>query len=175
MTVCVAVSVDDGIVFAADSAATLLTVDENGRSAVANVYRHGNKVFNLCRGLPICAMTAGMGSIGRAPIHALAKDFRQRLAPGQEYAIDPANYSIEKIATDARKFLFEDRYQKLVAPPPPPHSLEFWIGGSRPARNNRSFGRLISRTAAVQPLRTSDPLVIAALTGVANRIPLTAC
>jgi hypothetical protein len=39
---------------------------------VANVYRHGNKVFNLCRGLPICAMTAGMGSIGRAPIHALA-------------------------------------------------------------------------------------------------------
>jgi hypothetical protein len=129
MTVCVAVSVDDGIVFAADSAATLLTVGANGMSAVANVYRHGNKVFNLCRGLPICAMTAGMGSIGRAPIHALAKDFRLRLAPGQEYEVDPANYSIEKIVIDARKFLFEDRYRKLETPPPPPHSLEFWIGG----------------------------------------------
>ena len=47
MTVCVAVSVDDGIVFAADSAATLLTVGPNGQSVVANVYKHGNKVFNL--------------------------------------------------------------------------------------------------------------------------------
>jgi hypothetical protein len=129
MTVCVATTVDDGIVFAADSATSLLSTGADGSSVVANVYRHGNKVFNLCRGLPICAMTAGMGSIGRVPIHALAKDFRQRLVSDEDYAIDIKNYSIEAIAISARKFLFEDKYQKLDPPPPAPHSLEFWIGG----------------------------------------------
>lgn len=132
MTVCVAVSVDDGLVFAADSASTLLQTDEHGRSAVVNVYRYGNKVFNLVRGLPICAMTAGMGSIGRVPIQSLAKDLRVSLTGNgadDGYKIDREDFSIEQIAIFARKFLFEDRYQKLDPPPPPPHALEFWLGG----------------------------------------------
>lgn len=129
MTVCVAVTVDDGLVFAADSATSLLMTDADGRSGIANVYKHGNKVFNLCRGLPIVAMTAGMGSIGRAPIHALAKDFRAKLAKGDEVKFDPNDYTIEQIAIDARAFLFEQRFQKLDPPPPPPHGFEFWIGG----------------------------------------------
>jgi hypothetical protein len=76
VTVCVAVCVHDGIVFAADSASSLVANGPDGSSSIINVYRHGNKVFNLYKGLPICAMTAGMGSIGAAPIHALAKDLR---------------------------------------------------------------------------------------------------
>jgi predicted proteasome-type protease len=54
MTVCVAVTVEDGIVFAADSASSAL-VEENGKSVIANVYRHGNKVFR-----------AGPGNLDRA-------------------------------------------------------------------------------------------------------------
>jgi hypothetical protein len=128
MTVCVAVTVEDGVVFSADSATSAL-VEESGKSVIANVYRHGNKVFNLCRGLPIAAMTAGMGSIGRAPIHALAKDLRVLLVDDQAYKIDPETYSIEEIAVKARKFIFEDRYAKLDPKPAPPHLFEFWIGG----------------------------------------------
>jgi hypothetical protein len=132
MTVCVAVTVDDGLVLAADSASTLLQTDEHGRSAVVNVYKYGNKVFNLVRGLPLCAMTAGMGSIGRVPIQSLAKDLRANLAGDAAnggYKIDREDFTIEQIAIFARKFLFEDRYQKLDPVPPPPHALEFWVGG----------------------------------------------
>lgn len=128
MTVCVAVTVEDGVVFAADSASTAI-VEENGRSVVANVYRHGNKVFNLYRGLPIVAMTAGMGSIGRAPIHAVAKDFRNAMKSDPDYQIDPEAYTIEDVATKAREFIFEDRFLNLANPPAPPHLFEFWIGG----------------------------------------------
>jgi hypothetical protein len=127
MTVCVAICVCDGIVVAADSAATMVATNQAGQTVVANVYHHGNKVFNLCHGLPICAMTAGMASIGMAGIHTLAKDFRKKLASEQDYRIDANNYTIEDVATKARRFLFEDKY--AASPLPPPHSLDFWIGG----------------------------------------------
>jgi hypothetical protein len=119
--------VHDGIVVAADSATTMISTNSSGQSTVSNVYRHGNKVFNLCRGLPICAMTAGMGSIGRSGIHTLAKDLRKKFSSGAEYDVNPKDYTIEQIAIYARKFLFDEKYAK--APIPPPHSLEFWVGG----------------------------------------------
>lgn len=53
--------------------------------------------------------------------------FTQKLNSSQGYAIDPQNYTIENVAVYARRFLFEEQY--LRAPIPPPHSLEFWIGG----------------------------------------------
>ena len=64
MTVCVGVAVHDCLVFAADSASTLIGPNPAapGQSAVLNVYRHGNKVFNLYKKLPIAAMTCGMGN-----------------------------------------------------------------------------------------------------------------
>jgi hypothetical protein len=119
--------VHDGIVVAADSATTMVSTNNLGQSVVTNVYRHGNKVFNLYRDLPIRAMTAGMGSIGNSGIHTLAKDLRKKLNLAGEYVIDPKNYTIENVAVYARKFLFEEQYEK--APIPPPHSLEFWVGG----------------------------------------------
>lgn len=127
MTVCVAVCIDDGIVFAADSASTMLATDmSTGASAVHNVYRHGNKVFNLCRGLPVVAMTAGMGAIGRVPIHALAKDLRLILKD----ELEPTSYTIKGIADRARAFLFEERFRKLESPPPAPHVFEFLDRGA---------------------------------------------
>ena len=56
MTICVGVAVHDCLVFAADSASTLITTDPvTGQSAVHNVYRHGHKVFNLFKKQPIAA------------------------------------------------------------------------------------------------------------------------
>lgn len=79
MTVCVAVKVHDCIVFAADSASSLIESSlDDGRPLIANVYSHGNKVFNLRKGLPIAAMTCGMGNIGPISISTLAKDLRAR-------------------------------------------------------------------------------------------------
>jgi hypothetical protein len=53
VTVCVGVAVHDCLVFAADSAATLVDADPaTGQSRVLNVYRHGNEVFNLHKNCP---------------------------------------------------------------------------------------------------------------------------
>ena len=64
MTVCTAACVHDGIVFAADSATSLLGANPAGEAVIERVYQHGNKVFNLDRRLPVVAMTSGLGAIG---------------------------------------------------------------------------------------------------------------
>lgn len=131
MTVCVAVAVNDCLVFAADSASSLVAQNaETGASSIVNVYAHGDKVFNLKKGLPICAMTCGMGNIGNESIGTIAKDLRRRLGgEDPEWRIDPLNYTIEEVAAKARKILFDERYLRLSPAPPAPHSLEFWVGG----------------------------------------------
>jgi hypothetical protein len=130
MTVCVAIRVNDAMVFAADSAATLEARNPQGRAVVLNVYRHGNKIFNLYRGLPIVAMTSGMGNIGHRAIGSLAKDLRVRLTDGEAgWRINPDNYKIEEIAERARHFLFDEKFRAITPPAPKPHLFEFWVGG----------------------------------------------
>jgi hypothetical protein len=116
MTICVAIKVHDCLVFAADSATSLVGSDDQGQPTIFNVMAHGNKVFNLVKGLPICAMTCGMGNIGRASISTLAKDLRKRLGSGVEQGgVDSDKYSIQDIG--------------LPEKPNGHHSLEFFIGG----------------------------------------------
>lgn len=130
MTVCVAVRVNDSMVFAADSASTLEARKPNGESVVVNVYRHGDKIFNLYKGLPVVAMTCGMGHIGDRAISSLAKDLRRRLVDGGPgWRIRPQSYTVEEIAERAKAFLFDERYKAVNPTPPNPHLFEFWIGG----------------------------------------------
>jgi hypothetical protein len=114
---------------AADSATSLVGADAAGNAIVERVYRFGNKLFNLDKRLPIVAMTCGLGSIGNAPIHSLAKDFRRRLRdPESNEVINPENYRLSDVVDSARNFLFEEKYQ--AAPPiNAPHFLQLWIGG----------------------------------------------
>ena len=115
MTVCVAVQVNECLVFAADSAVTLFYgVDPQGLDII-NVLPHGYKVFNLHRDLPISAMTCGLGNIGEASVSSLAKDLRIALMGADEgYRIGPNAYSIEEVAIKARRYLFEERYEALL-------------------------------------------------------------
>ena len=83
MTICVAVKVHDCIVFGADSASSLMVTTAEGQSGISNVWQHGIKVFNLHKGLPIVAMTCGMGHFGSASISNLAKDLRLLLSRGK--------------------------------------------------------------------------------------------
>jgi hypothetical protein len=131
MTVCVSLAVNDCIVFAADSASTLVTTDATtGASSVLNVYQHGDKVFNLYKGLPLVAMTCGMGNVGQASIGTLAKELRRRMQKGaSEWILDRQNYKVIDVVRLARKLIFEERYSALSPLPPAPHSLEFFIGG----------------------------------------------
>lgn len=125
MTICVAVKVHDCLVFAADSALSLV---EGGETV--NVYAHGNKVYNLVKNLPICAMFCGMGNIGRSSISALAKDLRRELSLDPlEGGIDRATYTVGDVALRAKLFLFDRHYMGQAEKPTADHSLEFFVGG----------------------------------------------
>ena len=128
MTVCVAIKVHDCIVFAADSASSLVLTGPSGQSLVSNIWQHGIKVFNLHRGLPIVAMTAGMGHLGPASISNLAKDLRLELSEEGASALDTNTYDIKCVANRARD-IFEDKYNSITPAPAHPHVFEFWIGG----------------------------------------------
>ena len=127
MTVCVAIKVHDCIVFAADSASSLV-----GPLGVSNVWQHGIKVFNLHKGLPVVGMTAGMGHFGPASISNLAKDLRISLTNGDEdmslEKLDENKYSMEEVANIARDF-FASKFSEIDPPPTNPNSFDFWIGG----------------------------------------------
>lgn len=128
MTVCVAVKVQDCIVFAADSTSSLQTVDAQGKPVTVNTYDHGNKLFNLRKGLPIAAMTAGIGNFGASSISTISKDLRVLLSSeGSDYYIDPKNYTMKQVADLARKYFFEERFSRLN--PAPSGNFQYWMGG----------------------------------------------
>ncbi|WP_137109689.1 hypothetical protein [Rhodobacter sp. SY28-1] len=128
MTVCVAVKVHDCIVFAADSATSLSAVDGAGNQVIINIYENANKVFNLHKGLPICAMTAGIGNFGPSSISTMSKDLRRLFASDDpEWKLEPENYTIEEVAQKARRFFFERRF--AATDPAPQGTFDYWIGG----------------------------------------------
>ncbi|WP_438354481.1 hypothetical protein [Microbacterium sp. CJ88] len=118
MTIALVVKVHDGLVLASDSATTL-TMSFGGASAVANIYNNANKVFNLYKGLPVGAMTWGLGSIGPASIATLAKDLRRRFTGNDpsfaDWKLDPENYLVSDVAARAREFLNDGRYEVVEA------------------------------------------------------------
>jgi len=119
MTVCVAIKVYDGIVFAADSAVTTSITDDDGNPIVWNVWNHGLKVFNL-HGNTV-AMAAGLGSFGPVSVTSLAKRLHIELAKDLELGCP-----VKEVVRRAHGF-FECEYQKIGQSPK--HSFEFWIGG----------------------------------------------
>jgi hypothetical protein len=109
MTIAISLKVNDGVVLAADSAATIFAQQADGKTiGVINVYDNADKVFNLCKGYPIGVITWGSGSIGAASISTLIKDFRTRIT--DEIKKDQ-EYTIEKISNSLSKFIFDEHYQ----------------------------------------------------------------
>lgn len=147
MTVCVAVKVYDCIVFAADSASSLVTNNPvTGQAEIANVYVHGNKVFNLRKGLPIAAMTCGMGNIGPMSIGTLAKELREKFCSDDaDWKLDPKNYTMQEVAEKARTFFFEEHYQALTDKPAGGHEFQFWMGGNGSQETHGEIWRVTIR------------------------------
>ncbi len=119
MTIAISLKVHDGVVLAADSAATLMGSINNQPAGVFNVYNNANKVFNLFKGLPIGAITWGNGSIGTASTSTLFKDLRSRFMgadpDNQDWHVKKNNYTIEAIAQKTKEFFFDELYQKTYS------------------------------------------------------------
>lgn len=125
MTIAVLVKVNDGFVLASDSATTLGTAAPGGALQVENIYNNANKIFNLRKGLPIGAMTWGLGAIGPASIATVTKDLRRRFmgedANHPDWYVDPKSYQMSEVAARFKEFFYDERYQAaasaaLVAP-----------------------------------------------------------
>src|SRR5665213_3471364 len=103
MTIVVTIKVNDGMVLAADSAASFFAPSH------VKIFNNANKIYNLRKVWPIGAMVYGSGSIGTASIETLSKDLRQRLSNDndQEYGLRLKTYTVHELAIKARKFLFE--------------------------------------------------------------------
>jgi hypothetical protein len=108
MTIAIALKVGDAVVLGADSASTLTAEDGN----VVNVYFNAEKIFNLYKGLPIGAVTYGLGSLDGRSVSALAKDLRQRLSPGGQWELDPTKYTIEQVVDRIKEFFYKEHYLK---------------------------------------------------------------
>jgi hypothetical protein len=123
VTIAVLVKVNDGFVLATDSATTLSTPGPDGMfeaSNIQNIYNNANKLFNLRKGLPIAAMTWGLGNIGPASIATLMKDLRRRfsgLDRGHlDWKLDPESYDMDEVAARVRAFFYDEHYASLSSP-----------------------------------------------------------
>jgi hypothetical protein len=158
VTIALAVAVNDGIVLAADSATSLVTTDPaTGNLAVVKVYNNANKIFNLCKGVPVGAFTYGAGSIGNAAISTIAKDFRAALTTKSPmgpsgWVFDPANYTVEEVAVALRHFVYDGLYVPAFAADPskPPLGLNV-AGYSSGAAGAEMWQIVVDETGACPP------------------------
>ena len=107
MTLVIALKVGDGVVLGADSASTIVA-----GSAYHNSYFNAEKLFNVRKGIPVGALTYGLGGLAGRSVSSLAKDLRSRLSDesNAEWYLDPANYSVELITNQYRKFFYEELF-----------------------------------------------------------------
>jgi hypothetical protein len=131
MTIAISLKVNDGVVLAADSASTVVMQNPDGTAGVLNVYNNANKVFNIVKGLPIGAVTWGIGSIGNASISTLMKDFRELLmsSGSGDRSINPKKYTVREVAHQLHQFIFEDRYLRTFDDWPAKPQLGFIVAG----------------------------------------------
>lgn len=116
MTIAVTLKVHEGVVLAADSAATLLTRQPDGTTAVVNVYDNANKIVNLVKGLPLGVITWGAGAIGPRSMTMIFKDLRDILtgvapAPGgEQWELKPEDYQVTQVAELCKKYVYDHLY-----------------------------------------------------------------
>jgi hypothetical protein len=135
MTIAIAVKVHNGVVFAADSAATLTEMTRDGQRQVVNVFNSARKIFKLHDDIkvPIGLIVWGEGGIGRASISTLAKDLRQKFMgidkTNPNYEINPENFTLENVAKLTRQFFFEETYINEFRDNPNKPFLGMMVGG----------------------------------------------
>ena len=127
MSIAVCVEVQDGIVLAADSAATVIFPQHGPK-----VYENACKIANLYRGKPIGVVSTGLGGIGGQSVAMIMKDLRERLmaavAEDGEGGIDPDSYTVQAVANA----LADHVKRELTAHPLPadtPWDMSFMVGG----------------------------------------------
>ncbi len=139
MSLAISLKINDGVVLAADSAATVLgQVAQSGQVpnlelVVLNTYNNANKIFNLRKGLPIGLITWGAGSIGTDSISTLAKDLRRRLSGDDEkhkdWELDEKTFTIKGVVERVCEFMYAERYLTAFKDWPQKPGIGFIVAG----------------------------------------------
>jgi len=86
--------------------------------AVANIYNNANKIFNLRKGLPVSAMTWGLGNIGPASISTLSKDLRRRFSgkslDHKDWKLKRHSYSMDEVVSRFKEFFYDEHYKPFI-------------------------------------------------------------
>jgi len=126
MTIVVSAKVPEGVVLAADGAATFL--DDSGHTPV-KLHNRAHRIFDLVKVWPIGAMAYGVGGIGSATVKALTNDLQRKLTSDPDYALDSGGYTVEEVASKAREFIFDDLYLKTYPSPMPSFLMGYRVCG----------------------------------------------
>jgi hypothetical protein len=154
MSIAVVITVHDGLVIAADSAASLTMIGPS--TGIAKVYNNANKIFNLFKGKPIGCVVYGTGSIGNASMATLIKDLRSLLmneGTAEELGFDAESFTMEDIAKILTKFLGEECEKIAGQPALLTTDIGILVGGYS---TNSSFGELWS--IGIQKGQTKEPV-----------------
>jgi len=113
------VKVHDGVVLAADSAASIMHPQAEAHGLAAWVYNNANKVFGFRSGrdIKVGGVVWGAGSIGNVSISTLARDLTNRFNTKGDPLAFVGNYTMKEVAEKTRRFFFEEKY--LAAYPTP--------------------------------------------------------
>lgn len=125
LTIALSIQVNDGLVFAADSATTF----SGPNNQVLNVYNNANKVFQLHKELPLGMITWGLGSLSQSSMATLAKDFRALITSDPQHKINPQQYTVKDVADKFFDFIYTQRYVPEMASWQDKPALGFTIGG----------------------------------------------
>ena len=126
MTICVAVSVGEGLVMAADSATTLegeLQTPTGKQHSVLKTFIYGNKLTQI-KDYPIGIMSWGLASIEDRTILSLIMEFEHSYP---DMKLNPG-YTVRSVADDFLKF-FEPKYKNYCQSVGTNPTLGLYIGG----------------------------------------------
>lgn len=118
MTIAISLVVGDGVVLGTDSATSIILPGEK----YYNIYPNAEKTINLVKGLPIGLMTYGLGSISNLSIASLGRMLRDLLSGADpeevDWTLDPATYSLERVAELVKLFFYDGLYVNQFGEPP---------------------------------------------------------
>ena len=158
MTIVVALKVGDGLVLGADSASTLFTGQD-----YHNSYFNAEKLIRV-DGLPVGALTFGLGALKNRSISSLANDLKTRICGSDpSWAIDQANYTVEEVVDRFKRFYYDELYVAEFGEPAAgePQDLGqvmgFFIGGFASSSDSAEVWRILLTSHGCEVAKLIDP------------------
>lgn len=129
MSIAVAITVNDGVVLATDSAQ--LAKDSAGR---INMHYQKRKLFPLHDTLPLGLSTVGINRIAAVGVDSLCFELKQLFTgkidrDGESWELDPKTYSVKEVVDRVKEYLFDGFYLPAFDSLPEKQSLTVHVGG----------------------------------------------